>query len=302
MLVPAALAAHYQQLLGLVKPWKITDINLDVAEQRLDITLEWPRGRKAPCPECGRPCGLKDHLPARTWRHLDSMQFKTFLHCRIPRSECRTHGARTIRVPWAEAGSQWTLLFEAFAVLVMERVASLTKAARLLGISWKEAHTLRKHAVRRGLERRTIEQIDYLGIDEKSFGKKERFITVLTDLAGERVLEVAPSKSSAAAKAVLAVICCDGQGAGGGAQETDGGRNSDLQTDAVPVPASTGALERETAGAVPGHQAGIWCDTVFPIADRANVGSQGVLPALLERCLGNLGRQVLPALVLLGDP
>lgn len=206
MPVPAALAAHYHQLLGLVRPWKITDINLDVAGQRLDIMLEWPRGRKAPCPECGKRCGLKDHLPERTWRHLDSMQFKTFLHCRIPRSECSTHGARTITVPWANSGSQWTLLFEAFAVLVMGQVASLSKAATLLGVTWKEAHTLRKHAVERGLGRRSIEQIDYVGIDEKSFGKKERFITVLTDLTGERVLEVAPSKSSKAAKAVLTVI------------------------------------------------------------------------------------------------
>jgi transposase len=84
--VSAALAAHYQQLLGLVRPWKITDINLDVAEQRLDITLDWPRVRKTPCPECGKQCGLKDHRPVRTWRHLDSMQFKTYLLCRIPRN------------------------------------------------------------------------------------------------------------------------------------------------------------------------------------------------------------------------
>jgi transposase len=88
----------------------------------------------------------------------------------------------------------------------MGQVASLSKAATLLGVTWKEAHTLRKHAVERGLGRRSIEQIDYVGIDEKSFGKKERFITVLTDLTGERVLEVAPSKSSKAAKAVLTVI------------------------------------------------------------------------------------------------
>lgn len=206
MPVPAALATHYQQLLGLVRPWKIADINLDILQQRLDITLEWPRGRKAPCPECGKRCGLKDHLPERTWRHLDSMQFKTFLHCRIPRSECPTHGARTITVPWAESGSQWTLLFEAFAVLVMEQVASLNKAAKLLGVSWKEAQTLRKQAVRRGLARRSIDEIEYVGIDEKSFGKKERFITVLTDLTGERVLDVAPSKSSESAKTVLTVI------------------------------------------------------------------------------------------------
>lgn len=206
MAVPAALAAHYQQLLGLVKPWKITDITLDVARERLDITLEWPQGQKAPCPECGKRCGLKDHLPERTWRHLDSMQFKTFLHCRIPRSACSTHGAKTITVPWAESASQWTLMFEAFAVMVMGQVASLSKAATLLGLSWKEAHTLRRHAVARGLKRRDVDRIDYLGIDEKSFGKKERFITVLTDLSGERVLEVAPSKSSAAAKTTLAVI------------------------------------------------------------------------------------------------
>lgn len=88
MAVPAALVAHYRQLLGLVKPWKITDITLDVARERLDITLEWPQGQKAPCPECGKRCGLKDHLPERTWRHLDTLQFKTFLHCRIPRSAC----------------------------------------------------------------------------------------------------------------------------------------------------------------------------------------------------------------------
>jgi uncharacterized protein (TIGR02145 family) len=177
MSVPAALAAHYQQLLGLVNPWKITHINLDVAEQRLDIRLEWLRGRKAPCPECGKRCGLKDHLTERTWRHLDSMQFKTFLHCRIPRSECSTHGTRAIPGLRAESGSQWTLLFEAFAVLVMGQVASLTKAANLLGVSWKEAYTLRKHAVARGLGRRSIDEIYYVGIDEKSFRRKERFLT-----------------------------------------------------------------------------------------------------------------------------
>lgn len=65
---------------------------------------------------------------------------------------------------------------------------------------------MRRHAVVPGLKRRDVDRIDYVGIDEKSFGKKERFITVFKDLTGERVLEVAPSKSSAAAKTTLAVI------------------------------------------------------------------------------------------------
>lgn len=40
----------------------------------------------------------------------------------------------------------------------------------------------------------------------KSFGRKERFITVLGDLSGERVLEVAPSKSTDAARTVFQAI------------------------------------------------------------------------------------------------
>jgi transposase len=98
------------------------------------------------------------------------------------------------------------LEFEDFAVFVMEQVSTLVKAASILGISWDEASRLRDCAVERGLRRRTVEEIEYLGIDEKSFGRKEGFVTVLTDLDGERVLEVAPSKSSTAAKITLAVI------------------------------------------------------------------------------------------------
>jgi hypothetical protein len=66
MTVPAALEHHYRELLGLVRPWKITDIALDVIAQRVDITLEWPAERKVPCPECGRKCGRKDHREKRT--------------------------------------------------------------------------------------------------------------------------------------------------------------------------------------------------------------------------------------------
>jgi transposase len=206
MTVPIALESHYRALLGLVRPWKITDIALDVETQRIDITLEWPQGRKVPCPECGKRCGIKDHREPRTWRHLDTMQFQTFLHCRIPRADCPMHGALTIEVPWSEQQSRWTLLFEDFAVYIMGNVESLSKAAAILGISWDEASRLRTRAVQRGLQRRTVGDVEYLGIDEKSFGRKKRFITVLCDLTGERVLEVAPSKSTAAAETCLGVI------------------------------------------------------------------------------------------------
>ncbi|MFA6233015.1 MAG: ISL3 family transposase [Bacteroidota bacterium] len=179
---------------------------MQVPQQRLDITIEWPSGKRVPCPECGTLCSVKDHREERIWRHLDTMQFQTFLHCRVPRSECRSHGAKTISVPWGEAHSRWTLLFEAFALMVLEQVPAISKAAAILNLHWHEVHALRKRAVRRGVSRREVKDVEYLGMDEKSFGRQQRFITVLSDLTGERVLDVAPSKSKEAARSVLCAI------------------------------------------------------------------------------------------------
>lgn len=206
MAVNATLAQHYSNLLGLTPPWKITDLTLAIVEQRIDISIEWPPDRRVICPECGKKVGLKDHREERIWRHLDTMQFHTYLHCRVPRSECPVHGALTVAVPWSEAGSRWTLLFEAFAIEVMLHVSSISKASEILHISWDEAHAMRTRAVARGLACREIEGGGYVGLDEKSFVKKERFVTVLADLTGERILEVTKSKSTEAAKTALSVL------------------------------------------------------------------------------------------------
>ena len=206
MAIHPALTAHYRKLLDLPAPWRITDIALNVAEKRVDITIEWPEGKRVSCPVCGKRCGMKDHREERVWRHLHTMNFATFLHCRTPRSECREHGAKTIAVPWGESNSRWTLLFEIFAVEVLQEVSVLSKAAHILRISWDEAQAIRKRAVKRGLKRRETAGIEHLGIDEKSFGKKVRFITVLSDLDDGRVLEVAPKKSTESAKKVMEVI------------------------------------------------------------------------------------------------
>jgi transposase len=179
---------------------------VNIVEQRVDIRIEWPSGKPVRCPNCGKACSLKDHREERVWRHLDTMQFKTLIHCCIPRSDCGAHGVKTVSVPWSEPNSRWTLMFEAFAVTVLGLVPSIAKAQKILGLSWDETHAIKKRAVRRGLKRRKVTEIEHVGIDEKSFGVKERFVTILNDLDGERVLEVAPSKSMEAAKTVCASI------------------------------------------------------------------------------------------------
>jgi transposase len=186
------LEAHYGLLLGLVPPWKVEEVNLDLSDQRVEIEVTYPGGYKVKCPEpeCAKECRIKDHRAERTWRHLDTMQFETLVKCRVPRAECPEHGVKTIQVPWAGPRSRFTLLFERFAIEVLRGARSISKAQELLRLSWDQIHRIQKMAVERGLARRDLDEIDAVGIDEKSFTRGHNYVSLMSDLERGRVLEV----------------------------------------------------------------------------------------------------------------
>ena len=199
------LSAHYARLLGIDESWRVESVDLRLEERRVEIRLGHV-GSGVSCPECGHSCGLADHAEERRWRHLDTMQFTTELVARLPRCRCPEHGVKTIVPPWAGKHSRFTLLFEAFAIEVLQACRTVKAAADLLGLSWDAAQTIMERAVDRGLQRREATSVLHLGIDEKSFGKGHDYITVLTDIDGSRVLEVAPERTQAAAEAVLQTL------------------------------------------------------------------------------------------------
>ena len=199
------LSSHYARLLGLNDSWRVESVDLQIENRRVEIRLSH-NGSGVSCPECGEACGLADHADERRWRHLDTMRFTTELVARLPRSRCAEHGVKTIVPPWAGKHSRFTLLFEAFAVEVLQACRTVKAAAALLGLSWDAVQTIMDRAVERGLDRRGATPIKHLGIDEKSFGKGHDYITVLTDLDGSRVLDVAPERTQAAAEAVLQTL------------------------------------------------------------------------------------------------
>ena len=199
------LSSHYARLLGLNDSWRVESVDLQIEDRRVEIRLSHV-GSGVFCPECGEACGLADHADERRWRHLDTMQFTTELVARPPRSRCGEHGVKTIVPPWAGKHSRFTLLFEAFAVEVLQACRTVNAAAALLGLSWDAVQSIMDRAVARGLERRETTHIPHLGIDEKSFRKGHDYITVLTDLNGSRVLDVVPERTQAAAEAVLQTL------------------------------------------------------------------------------------------------
>lgn len=197
------IAHHYEQLLNLTEPWAVSDVEIDTGKLRLNIKVATARGAKLPCPVCGKLCSKEDHREERVWRHLDTMQFETFIACRIPRINCPEHGVKSVNVPWAEEYSRFTLLFEHFAIDVITASKSIKAAAMLLRLSWDQILEIQKNAVERGMERRKDDEIKHIGIDEKSFLKAQSYASLLTDLDQSRVLEVVEGRTEESAKSLL---------------------------------------------------------------------------------------------------
>ena len=184
--------ALYQTILGLAEPWVVERVELREAEEAVHVFVEATVGTVFNCPDCGTPVPVYDHAERR-WRHLDTCQFTTLLVARVPRVQCGTHGVKTVRVPWAEKGSRFTLLFERLAIAWLKE-ATPTAVARRLGLTWDEARGIQERAVRRGLARRSHAPVARIGIDEKSFLKRHQYVSIVVDLDEACVLHVADDR------------------------------------------------------------------------------------------------------------
>lgn len=186
--------ALYQYLLGLQSPWTVSRVNLDANRQCVDVWAEHPEEATWVCPHCAKTLPFYDHAEERTWRHLDSCQFQTHLHARIPRVACREHGVVQVTVPWAEPRSRFTLLFERLAIDVL-RQCDVSGATRILGISWDEAWGVMQRAVTRGRARKQTRMVRRIGVDEKAAAKGHRYLTLVCDLDEGTVEHIAEDRT-----------------------------------------------------------------------------------------------------------
>jgi len=177
----------YATLLGLTPPWTVVSVDVDIPGEQVTVKVDAGPG-PFPCPECRTLAPGYDRRPRR-WRHLDTLQLRTWIEADIPRVQCAQHGIKQIAIPWAEPGSQFTHLFERVAINFL-RECSVAGAAALLRITWDEAWGIKRRAVQRGLARRTAKPIPLLGVDEKAITKGHGYLTIVADLQRHRVLFV----------------------------------------------------------------------------------------------------------------
>ena len=190
----------FQLALGLVPPWMVMACRFDAQKKRLDIEIDFARGGRFPCAQCGKAdCPVHD-TSMQQWRHLDFFQHQAFLHSRTPRVACPDCGVKQIAVPWARPDSGFTLLFEALAMTLMTAMP-VAAAARLMGEHdtrmWRVLH----HWVEQARSRADYADVSRVCIDETAAKRGHDYVSLFVDIDQSRVLFVTEGRGADAVEA-----------------------------------------------------------------------------------------------------
>lgn len=185
----------FELALNLEAPWYIKEIKFTPSPGKfgqLGIYLDFVKGAKFIDDE-GNHCPVHDTVQ-KQWRHLDFFQHACELHARVPRIKDSSGAVRLVQVPWARPGSGFTLLFEAFAMALIENEMPVNKAASIMTVYAQRLWTIFNYWVDRALEKDDPSKIIKVGVDETSVKKGHDYVTITADLDKRRVVFVCPGK------------------------------------------------------------------------------------------------------------
>ncbi len=171
----------FQAALGVAEPWRVTRTEFDATARRLDLYLDFPKGARFACPEGDEPaCPVHDTEP-KTWRHLDFFQHQAYLHARVPRVRCPSHGTRRVALPWARPGSGFTLLFEALLMAMLAQMP-VRAVAELVGEHDTRLWRLLHHHVAQARATVSMAEVRRVGVDETAARRGQDYVSLFVDL------------------------------------------------------------------------------------------------------------------------
>ena len=190
----------WRGLLGLDTRTVIDGVELDGDGDRLLVVARVrPRRRGRPrCGRCGRAAAYYDRGEGRRrWRGLDLGTLQVVLEAEAPRVDCPACGPTVRQVPWARHGAGHTYGFDdTVAWLAVQ--CSKTAVCQLMRIAWRTVGAVitRVWADAEKLHDR-FEGLRRIGIDEISYKKGHRYITVVVDHDTGRLVWAAPGRDKA---------------------------------------------------------------------------------------------------------
>lgn len=187
-------AEIFELALNLQRPWYIEKVEFILNEgiRELHIHINFERGFKFKQNE-EESCVAYD-TRERVWQHLNFFQHKCFLHARVPRVKTKDGKVKSQEVPWARKNSGFTLLFEAYAMLLIESEMPISKAAKLTSVYPQRIWNVFDYWITNAHSEDQPEDVTMLGFDETSTKKGHNYVTTMVDMSEKRVLYATKGK------------------------------------------------------------------------------------------------------------
>ena len=157
------------------KGFWVRSIRLEGGEIRVRVVS---RRRVPRCGGCGRVARRVHDRKRRAWRHLAILAARIFLEANLRRVRCRRCGVRSEQVAWARTGSLFTRDFED-QVAGLTRVTDKTTVKRLFQISWVTVGRIAARVVREKLDPGRLDGLAFIGIDEFSYQRRHKYVTIV---------------------------------------------------------------------------------------------------------------------------
>ena len=146
-----------------------------------------PHKNGSRCPSCGRRGKIVRHQKKRRWRDVVVCGITVFFHYRPKEIKCPTHGRQTEDIPWAAPLARVTYRLE-LSILVLGKRMTQKAAAELLKLPYSTFSDIIHRVVQRERDGHKIRGLKTLGVDEISYAKGKKYVTLVYDLDRCRVV------------------------------------------------------------------------------------------------------------------
>ena len=198
------LSEYFNLLLNLNEHWQVVNITTDFDLKEINIEIKYV-GKEVTYGDDNKRYKIYDHAKQRKWRHLDTMEYKTYILCRLPRIIDGQNKVKTISPPWASKHDRYTFLFEAQVITLLQITKNQTKTAEFMRCGFRVINSIIHKSCERGLKRRNLQNMSlkHLSIDEKSFKRGHHYVSVLSSPAGGYVIDIEEGRTKDSAKKLL---------------------------------------------------------------------------------------------------
>lgn len=178
---------------------RLDDVNVTGVEfvARMIIVSVVLRRRRLICPHCGWKTSARYDTrdrPSR-WRHLDLGVWQVEIRATLRRLRCPTHGVVVEAVPFARPGAHLTRDFDDLLAWLATKMDK-TSIARLCRVSWRTVGRACERVVAAELDPHRLDGLFRIGVDEISWRRHHKYLTLVVDHDRARVIWGAEGKDA----------------------------------------------------------------------------------------------------------